>query len=188
MIGAGVNSVLSKLLKRAFREPRPASARNKGHVDPGTFTAVWLTRSLPRYFSRFHLPPSCRCMCLGFPSSHAHMLTYLSVYISLTLPPEFRDYGIEYALLIYSLGGSLWRVHNGRHTLSQVVAGIVSGGLGGLAWYAIWSAEWVQYTDGVVEFARSEYFFTSMLVLIVFGLAAFMFLMFWGYTITGKID
>ncbi|CAK9018952.1 Probable sentrin-specific protease 8 (Deneddylase) (Sentrin/sumo-specific protease senp8) [Durusdinium trenchii] len=55
LLGAACNSVLAKLLKRAFNQPRPERAAQEGKVDP------------------------------GFPSSHAHMLFYLAVFFCLEL-------------------------------------------------------------------------------------------------------
>ena len=85
-----VNSFICKLLKRLFNQPRPKGAAQQGLPDP------------------------------GMPSSHAHMLFFLSSYLSFALqPPEWALSAGSGALFV-ALGSCVHRVASGKHTLAQV--------------------------------------------------------------------
>mmetsp|Transcript_10645 Transcript_10645/g.20937 ORF Transcript_10645/g.20937 Transcript_10645/m.20937 type:complete len:203 (+) Transcript_10645:290-898(+) len=127
LVAAALNSVLVKFLKRIFNQPRPEKALKSGKKDP------------------------------GFPSSHAHMLWYLSLYTNLAMDAPGAPEWIPYICLVYAFMGSFWRVHIGRHTMGQVIAGIVSGSLGALLWYAMLSDSFVTKSDELVHYIYNEY-------------------------------
>jgi len=153
MVGAGVNSFLSKILKRIFREPRPMLARSQGHVDP------------------------------GFPSSHAHMLSYLSSYLCLTM----EHTPMLLLLISFAIVGNLWRVYIGRHTLSQVCAGWVSGAIGSAGWFAVINKDCIAVIDAFVDSAVEIHPVISLLSFLGIAAFFFFFLLLHGHKVTGKL-
>ncbi|GBG26034.1 Dolichyldiphosphatase 1 [Hondaea fermentalgiana] len=143
LVGAGLNSVLSKVLKRVFDQPRPEKASESGKTDP------------------------------GFPSSHAHMLFYLSVYTTLAIDAPGAPAWVPYLTLAYAFVGSVWRVFIERHTPIQVIAGIVSGSLGALLWYLAVPQELITKSDVLVHRAQADYPLTSLVVSLGSSLIAF---------------
>jgi len=163
LLGAGLNSVFVKVLKRLFGQARPEVAVKAGKLDP------------------------------GFPSSHAHMLFFLSVFIAMDL--DVRDEALEVLLLAFKGGlllaavfGSLLRVLAFRHTPVQVVAGAISGTFGAWIFHSIFSEDQSHGFDDFIEEIRIENPLSFLLSSILAGIAGFLFLSIYGKRITGKLS
>mmetsp|Transcript_8931 Transcript_8931/g.11614 ORF Transcript_8931/g.11614 Transcript_8931/m.11614 type:complete len:209 (-) Transcript_8931:147-773(-) len=175
ILGSGLNSVASKLLKRTFNLSRPSVAIEQGHDDP------------------------------GFPSSHAHMLAFLASFLSLesrkylqasgsgdfyfsftSLFPLTISWSLVCTLLWLSafFGGYL-RVRMQRHTMTQVVAGFVSGSIGGYSWYLLQDVyrEEINYA---VTVANAEYPRATIAALVCFSMVGWIFLAFYGKVLSKR--
>ena len=174
ILGSALNSVLSKILKRLFNISRPKAAIDEGHDDP------------------------------GFPSSHAHMLAFIATFFTLEiqmlefdmLPSNlfqlsFSDEvsvvlgkdNTSFCIWLFALLGGYLRVHLQRHTVGQVLAGFVSGTLGGLAWYSI-STQWKTQFDTLLIYSNQTYPRLTLLIMILIAIIGWAFLAIYGKRIS----
>jgi len=121
--GAIANSVAAKVLKRVINQPRPSGSEGQGLPDP------------------------------GMPSSHAHMLFFLTAYaahlewgagsaarggaLSSVLGGDsgaLMSLAAPALALTVAVGSCAHRVRTGKHTMAQVCVGAATGAAGGLAW------------------------------------------------------
>ena len=109
VLGALINAIISKLLKRLFRHSRPAAALSHGMEDH------------------------------GMPSSHAQSLFYFFVYLSLRIvlassyPPPVQ-YALVGSMALFATVSSARRVRIGLHTWLQVLVGALLGSAFALWW------------------------------------------------------
>lgn len=166
LVGAGVNSVFAKLLKRAFAQPRPDAAIRHGKVDP------------------------------GFPSSHAHMLSYLAAAVWAASPAELRVAPktapwLQAGIVAWAMAGSAWRVRLERHTWAQVLAGGASGSAGAALWAGVVRSACAALgldVDAIVDFATTNYPGETLAVSTAAAAAAFATMRRFGPLITGKLE
>lgn len=160
LLGAGANSVLSKVLKRVLNQERPETSLAQGKVDP------------------------------GLPSSHAHMLSYLAASLFLDdflLPPLLGVFPVKYCVALLAGIGSSWRVHIGRHTVLQVVVGIGTGSAGAFGWRKFWESvpKLETYFDATIEELRKSHPLLAFPLVLSAAVAGFVFLKVYSQRITG---
>mmetsp|Transcript_26335 Transcript_26335/g.58947 ORF Transcript_26335/g.58947 Transcript_26335/m.58947 type:complete len:198 (-) Transcript_26335:442-1035(-) len=129
--GSIVNSFACKLLKRLFNQPRPAGAAGQGLPDP------------------------------GMPSSHAHMLFFLTAYFGLHARSRADDSGSPFmfaacASLAIAILSCCHRVASGKHSRAQVLVGALTGLLGGVLWRHTFGDAAIQATQEALNSLRNS--------------------------------
>ena len=119
VLGAVLNAVLSKVLKRCFNAARPAGAKLS---DPGMPSSH--AQSL-FFFGGFLARAARHGPALAVAFSHASELALA----------RYRAF-LPLAALAVAAVLSLDRVRQGLHTLPQVAVGGLIGGIGGTLWHA----------------------------------------------------
>jgi membrane-associated phospholipid phosphatase len=135
-IGAILNAILSKVLKRIFGQLRPL------HNDNSSGSTK---KSISRGRNGIVIHPSDG----GMPSSHAMSLGFIGTFTAYAAHLS----GWKLALLIAYIATSLWyRVMVSLHTIAQIGVGLVLGVVGGAVWWygACGAGEWPQ---GLVTYA-----------------------------------
>ena len=95
--GALLNALLSKIIKRVVRQPRPPTSKKGGYGMPSSHAhLLFYFLTITTFLSRAHYP------------------SYLSLALAV-------------ALGSHALTASYWRVADGLHTLSQTAVGAVLG-------------------------------------------------------------
>jgi membrane-associated phospholipid phosphatase len=106
--GAVLNAILSKILKRIFRIPRPIGSNKSGYGMPSSHAQTLF------YF-----------------------LTILSVNLINSTLNQYFAYMISFLFLIYVIISSYWRISSGLHTLNQTLVGCIVGTTMGCIFYIL---------------------------------------------------
>lgn len=116
LLGAILNGVSSKVLKRLFNESRPAGARLE---DPGM--------------------PSSHAQSLFFFASYLSILAANHDSLSALAPPPspLVRFATAAAVLVGASAAAVSRIASGLHTPAQIIVGAAFGAAFGASWYAL---------------------------------------------------
>ena len=114
-IGAIMNGILSKVLKKLIQQTRPVEL-----YQPPTSSST-STTARPMEVPQDH----------GMPSSHAMSLGFISTFIVCNIM------SLQIPLLLYTVASLYYRVQVKLHTYQQVLVGSILGSTNGFLWYRL---------------------------------------------------
>ena len=120
-IGAIMNGILSKVLKKLIQQTRPAELYQSSSSSSSSSTT---TSGTPDEISN---KPTDH----GMPSSHAMSLGFISTFIVCNIM------SLQIPLLLYTIISLYYRVQVKLHTYQQVVVGTILGSTNGFLWYRL---------------------------------------------------
>jgi len=139
-LGILLNEALNMALKRYFKEPRPCR--------PGDESLLYTKH--------------------GMPSSHAQFMSFFALYLTFFAyvrlkPHESENFIVRKHVIAFSAVSSaafvaISRIYLHYHTLEQVAAGLIVGGVAGMCWFFIAVTFLLPYAGQFVNTKVAEYF------------------------------